>query len=73
MTRILEGTFAGRRVRVERNIGHPSSYLWIYVDDRKFFLGVRTAGITVGGIRERVREFVREHPEHFVASQALET
>lgn len=61
----IEVVHAGRRVTVQQNEGHPEQYLWIYVADRRFFLGVQTPGMKRGDVRTMARRWIEEHPQHF--------
>lgn len=44
---------------VERGESHPDNYLWIIVGGRRFFLGVRTPGMT----RADVKRMALRHPQ----------
>lgn len=55
----------GERVTVQQNEGHPEQYLWIFVGERRFFLGSLTRGMTRGDVRAMARRWMDEHPQHF--------
>lgn len=54
----LDFSYNGRSVRVWRQDGYPDYYLWIRVDAKTFFLGVREAGMTRGEVRKMAHRWL---------------
>lgn len=48
---MINFTRNGRSVVIELGVGHPENYLWLIIDGRRFFLGVRTPGMTRGDVK----------------------
>ena len=52
---------------VRRNEGHPEGYLWIFVEEKRYFLGVLTPGMTRGDVRAMASDWLQER--HGVSSR----
>lgn len=62
---MLEFCHAGHVIRVEKNDGHPEQYLWVAVDEKRFFLGVLEPQMKRGDVKRLALRWIREHPQHF--------
>ena len=55
----------GRRIIVRKNEGHPESYLFIDIDEKRYFLCSIEKGWTRGHVRAAAEEWPRAHPQHW--------
>lgn len=60
-TLLLSLSIGGVDAIVYPNDGHPDQYLWIEFFKKRFFLGVRVAGMTRGDVRRMAEAFLRRH------------
>jgi hypothetical protein len=53
---------------VRKNDRHPEYYLWIDIDDHRFFLGVLERGMRRRDVRHMAERWLAEHPNHLRGS-----